>query len=63
MSPAQLLHSLRERAQQTSQLKLARELGVSPTYLNDVLKGRREPGEKILAGLGLRRSVTYRRAV
>ncbi len=35
--------------------------GVSPQYVNDVLHGRREPGEGILRPLGLERVVTYRR--
>ncbi|KKK63354.1 hypothetical protein LCGC14_2995130 [marine sediment metagenome] len=32
---------------------------LSPQYISDVLNGRREPGPLILAGLGLRRVVTY----
>ena len=36
------------------------ENDVSPAYLSDVLKGRREPGEKILAALGLERITYYR---
>ena len=35
--------------------------GVSQQYVNDVLKGRREPGESILKALGLERVVSYRR--
>lgn len=37
------------------------ENDVSNAYLSDVLKGRREPGEKILAALGLERITYYRR--
>ena len=33
--------------------------GVSPQYVCDVLKARREPGDMILAALGLRRIVRY----
>ena len=44
-----------------SQTALAKELGVSLPYLNDVLRGRREPGESILRPLGARRVVTYRK--
>lgn len=33
--------------------------GVSPGYLGDVLHGRRDPGEKLLAALGLRKVVDY----
>lgn len=33
--------------------------GVSPAYVSDVLNARREPGEKILVALGLRKVVRY----
>ena len=33
--------------------------GVSASYLSDVVNSRREPGDKILAGLGLRKVVRY----
>ncbi|MBC6716944.1 transcriptional regulator [Aurantimonas sp. DM33-3] len=42
-----------------SQQAWATEHGVSPQYVGDVLLGRREPGDKILGGLGLRKIVTY----
>lgn len=32
---------------------------MSPAYVSDVLNGRREPGAKILAALGLRKVVRY----
>lgn len=38
----------------------ARALGVSTTYLSDVMCGRRKPGPKILKALGLERVVVYR---
>ena len=38
---------------------VARELGVSASYLHDFMDGRRMPGRKILSALGLRRVVTY----
>lgn len=34
-------------------------IGVSPQYLCDVLLGRKEPGDKILRGIGLVRVVEY----
>lgn len=34
-------------------------LGVSQQYLGDLLKGRRDPGEKILSRLGLQAKVIY----
>lgn len=44
-----------------SQKATAREAGCSPAFLNDVLKGRREPSGPLLDALGLER-VTYYRA-
>jgi transcriptional regulator with XRE-family HTH domain len=44
-----------------TQKALAARLGVSDSYLADVLNGRKDPGEAILEPLGLERVVTYRR--
>lgn len=41
------------------QAKWAEMHGVSAAYVNDVLHGRRDPGDGICAPLGLRRHVTY----
>lgn len=61
-SAGQLLAILRARTRKLgSQADLARELGVSTGYLNDVLQGRAEAGDKILRPLGLERVVAYRR--
>lgn len=40
------------------QLRAATQMGVSPQYLSDVLRGK-EPGPAILRALGLRRVVSY----
>jgi transcriptional regulator with XRE-family HTH domain len=44
---------------------VARSLGVSAPYLSDIMLGRRQPGPKVLAALGIERkivtNVTYRR--
>lgn len=45
-----------------TQKQLADELGVSVAYLNDYLHFRRDPGAKLLGGLGLRRVAMYERA-
>lgn len=37
----------------------AQFLGVSQQYLSDLLKGRRDPGVKILSKLGLQSRVIY----
>lgn len=39
----------------------ARKNGLSPSYINEIIKGTREPGDKVLKVLGLERVVTYRR--
>jgi transcriptional regulator with XRE-family HTH domain len=43
-----------------SQQAFARQCDISAQYINDVLRGRREPGQKILTALGVERVVTYR---
>jgi transcriptional regulator with XRE-family HTH domain len=45
-----------------SQKDLALKLEVTPQYLNDVLRGRREAGPKILKGLGLKKRVSYEKS-
>jgi AraC-like DNA-binding protein len=42
-----------------TQIRLAQEIGVSPQYLNDMLRGAREPGKKVLRFLGLERHRVY----
>lgn len=44
---------LKKRQGTRSQRALAREIGISPMFLTDILKGRRGPGPKVLAYLGL----------
>lgn len=52
---------LQKNADAHGQAKLyAKHIGVSPQYLNDVLRGRREPGKKMLRALGLDKVVFYR---
>lgn len=54
---------LREEARyEGSQRALARLIKVSPTLLNAILLGKREPSGKVLVHLNLKRVVTYRRA-
>lgn len=43
-----------------SQAAFARQHGVSLQYVNDVIRGRRDIGQKILAVLGVERVVLYR---
>lgn len=37
-------------------IELAKEIGVTNQYLSDVMKGRREPGPKVLHFLGLQKA-------
>lgn len=43
-----------------SQRAFARSHDFSATYVNDVIRGRREPGESICAVLQIERVVSYR---
>lgn len=43
-----------------SQASFAEKHGISLQYVNDVVRGRREPGQKILDALGIERVVVYR---
>lgn len=42
-----------------SQRSYAKSIGVTASCLNDVLTGRRDPGEKILNDLGLEATIIY----
>lgn len=44
-----------------SQLAWAKANGISQAYVNDTIKGRREPGMSILRALGLDRITMYDR--
>lgn len=52
---------LRETLDGGNQAEMARKMGISPQYLNDVLNEKRGVGDKILEYLGLEKVVTYRR--
>ena len=56
-----LLRAAVEKAGPGGQSAWAREHGVATAYVSDVLKGRRDPGAKLLDALGIERIVTYRR--
>ena len=46
---------LRSRLTTCTQADLAREAGISPGYINDVLHGRKPASERLLSLLGIRR--------
>ena len=51
---------LRRRCRGTTQAQVARDIGISPQLLCDVLRGRRAPGPAILRALGLEGRRIYR---
>jgi len=53
-------HLCRKASEVGGQKILARKLGVSETYLSDVINGRRDPADRLLSALGMERVVTYR---
>jgi hypothetical protein len=53
---------LKEQACQCgSQKTLARHLDVNEAYLSDVIRGRRDPSERLLTACGFRRVIRYQR--
>jgi DNA-binding transcriptional regulator YdaS (Cro superfamily) len=55
-----LVRRLLARCAKSSQKAFALQLGISPSYLSDVIAGRREPGPAVLSALGVERIVRYR---
>jgi transcriptional regulator with XRE-family HTH domain len=49
----EVLRELEKRSSASNVAALAREIGVSPVYVRDVLRGDRLPGPAILAYLGI----------
>lgn len=61
LNEQELIAKLRDVVTRTgSQKDYAQQHGLSEQYLSDVLRGRREPGQKILDALGVERVVGYR---
>lgn len=60
MSPVELLRAAVDKA--GTQTAFAKKHGISIAYVNDVLQGRRAPGDKILKALGLESQLTYKKA-
>jgi hypothetical protein len=60
LSKADVITRLRDACQALgSENAWAKAHGMSQTYVFNVLRGRREPAERILLALGLRRRVIY----
>lgn len=51
------------KARFRTQAALARAIGVSLPFVNDILNAKREPAGKVLEFLGVERVVTYRKQV
>ena len=61
MTHRQLISKLTDMAKESgSQTALAAKFGVSPSYLSEVLRGTRLPGDKILAALGLEKRIVFK---
>ena len=64
MSEQEFIDLLKKKAGDAgSGRALSRELGVSAAYLSDVMRGRRDPGPKILDPLGYERKVIIEKTV
>lgn len=62
MDKDQLLKMLARACKRSgSQANWAKAHGVSAAYVSDVLAGRRESGDKVLAALGVERVMVYRK--
>jgi hypothetical protein len=59
MTANEVREMLREHVGEGTQVELAKKMGISPTYLNDILQGAREPGGCVLDWLGLKRVADY----
>lgn len=55
----ELLEMLLEKQGDRPAYKLADELGISPAYLSDIMRGKSEPGPSILEALGLEKETVY----
>lgn len=61
MPENKIVQDLRELVKKYgSQKAVAEKLHVSPQYLNDVLKGKRQPGPAFTDALGYERIVKYK---
>lgn len=61
LTQSQIVELLRAAVEAAgTQKAFAQQHDVSEQYITDVLRGRREPGAKILAALGYEKVVSYR---
>ena len=61
MTREQLVRKLESMvSEEGSQVAVASKLGVSPSYLSEIMRGTREPGEKFLSALNLEKHVVFK---
>lgn len=60
MSEQGLIDFLKCMCSGSGQKAAAKRLGISPQYLNDIIRKRREPGDKVLKALKLKKVISYR---
>jgi plasmid maintenance system antidote protein VapI len=63
MEASEVIKELKRRVGKTSQKEVAAALRMSPQFINDVLKGRREMSENLARSLGYIRVVNYVKVV
>ena len=54
-----VIHDLKSLCEINTQKRIAKKFGLSPSYINDVLQRKREPGEKLLRELGYKKIIRY----
>lgn len=53
MTKEEVVQQLRSMQGERKQKEFANSIGIHPSYLCDIYKGRRDPGPKVLEALGL----------
>jgi len=59
MDAKDVVKELKRRVDTTSQKDVAIALGMTPQFINDVIKGRREVSENLARGLGYAKVVSF----
>lgn len=59
MTRAQLQDFILARKGSCTQKEFAAQLGITPQFLNDILQGKRNPGERTLKALRVKEVVLY----
>lgn len=59
MNELELRDKLKAQCDASNQTAVAESLGLTLSYVNDVLHMRRRPGPKMLRAMGLQQRITY----